>query len=994
MADPTAPTVTMRDANGVSYDVPADQVAGAQSQGLTTEGSDARTDRLTDEVNTETYGGAQGKFLAGAAGLARGASFGTSDAAIAALGGSDTLRHLRDANPYISTGSNIIGALLPAIATGGASAEASGVEIAGELGAGALESGAAEAGGGLLARAAVSTAKGAAEGAAQGAGGYISDVALGDRKLSADGFLGAMGQGALWGGAAGGALSLSGEGLTAARRLIPAAELTAVGAKAARKAATDAITDAVSDSTTLAQTADSKLTELGAEAEINNPGYKQRIQEIRLKAAQEQADAQTAIAKSKQRVQELSESTKAAKAADGAAVKKTKPALDFLDKFATPADEGAEKISTASLDAGNEAASKVGDAAADTGMDALMSQLQGTKAGVDSGQSLTDIAAKSKAAINEELAKVNPEAAKINDALKRTKASSEKLNGWLDKYGGDSSVAFDTASPTAKRAKIADWAKSADPADVEGQKAADHFQNNPERTGMRMGANGQLLGPDAFAPELRKAANEAGADAAHRAYLDAVPEAANVSKSGTELMARSRYASERAAAKAQDEVHTAWAAGRPIEGAVAAAEPAEAVGAKVEAALKNHGPDFADDVNETAQTLNEHEAAHADLADALGQSAPPSSVDKASEFRAAQKTAEDKTAAQTQLTSDGIAKAPPSAGRQLLEHATNAAQTYEALRMMGAPLPDPKGIPVVGPLLSVYLKAKLVGKALGGKGGGVLATAETTIASKAAATRQRIYSAADAMLAGTSKVLTKAAPLSGGVADILGHKLFDSGKPTTEPYSSAPETGSVGDLYLKRSAEVTAAMKPGAIADALTKRINTSDPDALNEIIATKTREIQYIASKMPQPSSPPGILEDRVWLPAKADLSAWTRVVGAAQNPAGVLERAAAGQASADELEAVKSVYPSLYADAQRHVIEQVSAGKGQGLTTSQRNSVASTWGLPLTTASQPGHAQWLQAEYTAAPPAPQPTAPAMQPTISAPVNLGQRTLTHLDQP
>ena len=545
-------------------------------------------------------------------------------------------------------------------------------------------------------------------------------------------------------------------------------------------------------------------------------------------------------------------------------------------------------------------------------------------------------------------------------------------------------MAFDSASAAAKRDKISEWAHTSEPADVEGQKAADHFKKEPEAAGMR-------LGPKA-PPDVIKAANAHGAEAAHRAYLDATAAATNVSESGTEVMARAQYAAQRAAAKAQDEVHTAYAAGhfRPPSGEdIVGAAP---IDAKIANALKtDKAADFADDIATTAPMITRHEAAHADLVDALKQDAPFMSVDKARQFRAAQQAASAKATDQVGLTADAMAKAP-TAATGLLSKATDAAATYQALVQLGVPLPDPHSIPVIGPLLSAYLKAKVIGKAFGRRGGGVAATAETTIAAKSAAVRQRIYKAVDASLGVGAKVTGAAAKYGGGAIAALGHTLFDAGPPAKQPYSSAPEAGELGDLYLKRQNEVIASQKPGAIQDAITKRVRASDPDIISSIVDAQTRVLGYVASKMPQASSPPGILDGRVWLPAKSSIVTWGRIIGATQDPAGVLERAAAGEAGGDELDAVKACYPSLYADAQQRVVSQVADGKGHDLTSAQRQMVSRTWGLPLDASSQPGHAQWLQASYAAMPPAPMASQGPMSPTIAAPVNLGQRTLTHLD--
>ena len=152
----------------------------------------------------------------------------------------------QEAHPDISTGSNLIGAVLPAFF--GDEAGLAGLTPAGftaRIGSRIAE--------GADSRILGTAAAGAFEGAAQNAGSYVSDVALGNRDLSAEGFLGAMGKGALYGGVAGGALSVASNGLIAARRLLRSRVPKAGNITATRFGAQRAISDSVDTSTGLEQ---------------------------------------------------------------------------------------------------------------------------------------------------------------------------------------------------------------------------------------------------------------------------------------------------------------------------------------------------------------------------------------------------------------------------------------------------------------------------------------------------------------------------------------------------------------------------------------------------------------------------------------------------------------------------------------------------------------------------------------------------------------------
>lgn len=238
------------DGSAVGVDDSPESIGAAIQRGWKPESPEAagvrETVAGTHAGRVEKYGagGAIGALKAFSQGALRGATLGASDF-IQRAGGTpaEALSTLREEHPGVSTAGMVAGALIPALFTGGGSAPESGLqagaEIAGEsalratarTAAGYTPSGAiARLGAGIGARGAESGAVGAVgyaaadaalQGAAQSTGSYLSDVALGDKDLSAEGFLGAAGQGALIGGAVGGGLATAERGFVAARDLFP-----------------------------------------------------------------------------------------------------------------------------------------------------------------------------------------------------------------------------------------------------------------------------------------------------------------------------------------------------------------------------------------------------------------------------------------------------------------------------------------------------------------------------------------------------------------------------------------------------------------------------------------------------------------------------------------------------------------------------------------------------------------------------------------------------
>ena len=204
----------------------------------------------------QEYGGAKGMAIAGGAGLARGATLGLSDAAIAGLGGPEAVEALnasRELHGGLSMGAELGGALVPLLFSGGSSGAATGAELAatgareaslaaralraggraltaparlqqglGTIAENAAARGFAGAGEGALARAARGAlpdlARGVVEGGIQGVGNSITEQALGDHNLTAEEVIANIGHGALMGGALGGGIGLARHGLSEARQ--------------------------------------------------------------------------------------------------------------------------------------------------------------------------------------------------------------------------------------------------------------------------------------------------------------------------------------------------------------------------------------------------------------------------------------------------------------------------------------------------------------------------------------------------------------------------------------------------------------------------------------------------------------------------------------------------------------------------------------------------------------------------------------------------------
>lgn len=926
-------SVNLVSPEGKTVSVPDDQVAGALSQGFKYETTEGQVARQTAEQRESQFGGVSGAIETGVTRALGSASLGFTDALLSELGLGAELQAQREVNPNAALVGTIAGAVVPSLIPGGSFLPAGAVGKLGSRIAGLGE------GAGVLAKAGYAAAGAATEGAIQNAGAYITDVALGDRELSADGFVGAMGKGALFGGAAGGALSLGGSALTAARRLFPKTEMTAQAVAKAEREAVDEVVASLDDTASLKATAREQIDQRTRMVAYADPEIAAKLDEI--KAARQRevfAKAETATAKA-----ERAELT-ASKAK--ASLEKAK-----VGRAAKVVDEVAPDIA--------EAATTPSDVDS-----VLEQQLRGTKAKLDAGATLGDVNAANpsyrapgargmQAEMDAVIAKADPETAKLVAALDEAEQSSNALDAWLAKYKGGA------VSKAERKMATEDWVANA-------RNKGEGWQTVvPEGEGNSVLRRGRQM-------EWR--GSEEGRIAAEQKILGKVTPA-------------ERQAADEAVGKL-------WSGRRAddIADGVVDARPVSDADSALTSALKSKTDDIDADISEAATAIGRHETAQADLADALGQYANPRVVQRATALREAQAAAETKTAQAAADAAGDIDKAlstvslpgAKGAGRELLGKASDLGTAWEALHMMGVPLPDPRDIPVVGPVLSMFLKARVLGKAFGRFGGKIAATAESTIASKAAATQQRAYAAIDKLLEGGGKALGKAAPHAGGAAAVLGHVLFDD-RADGERTRKTPANGDLLGHFEARADELSRAMQPGAITAAVRDRVRASDPELVAAIAEAQERKLSFLYDKMPKADAP-SIMTGRQWMPAKLSVQTWSKYVEAAEDPAAVLEDAAAGRSvSMEAAETLKTVYPRLYQEAQKRLIQQATTGE-KSIPFARRVQLSLLFDLPMDASMDGDYAAYLQSAYQAKPISQGAAQPSPgQPTIAAPVNLAQ---------
>lgn len=212
MPDPVAAPQTIRlvDPDGQIRDVALDSAPSVlQDPRWQVATHAAELDRLQGQAREADYGGVGGAAKAVGAGFLRGVTLGGSDVVARAVGGDQAaidLSGLREVNPGLSTGSEIVGGAAPALFSGGASTPAG---AAMRVGAGIAERGAAAGAAGKLGAA---VAGAAAEGALYGTGQGVSELALSTDPLTLEHAASVLSSNALYGAGLGAGIGAAAHG--------------------------------------------------------------------------------------------------------------------------------------------------------------------------------------------------------------------------------------------------------------------------------------------------------------------------------------------------------------------------------------------------------------------------------------------------------------------------------------------------------------------------------------------------------------------------------------------------------------------------------------------------------------------------------------------------------------------------------------------------------------------------------------------------------------
>lgn len=190
--------------------------------------------------------------------------------------------------------------------------------------------------------------------------------------------------------------------------------------------------------------------------------------------------------------------------------------------------------------------------------------------------------------------------------------------------------------------------------------------------------------------------------------------------------------------------------------------------------------------------------------------------------------------------------------------------------------------------------------------------------------------------------------------------------------ASKPSGKNLADLYHARSSEIRELTAPGPTGvpemrmEARQKMaarlapIRAANPIAADRIETNRANAVAFLASKLPRKPDLPGMGTHDGWQPSDMEMRGWARYVAAVEDPHGIIERLASGEVTPEDAEAMRSVYPEMYADVQREIMGSLGELRAK-LPYKRRLALSIFSGIPVDPALDPRVLAILQGSFAA---------------------------------
>lgn len=193
--------------------------------------------------------------------------------------------------------------------------------------------------------------------------------------------------------------------------------------------------------------------------------------------------------------------------------------------------------------------------------------------------------------------------------------------------------------------------------------------------------------------------------------------------------------------------------------------------------------------------------------------------------------------------------------------------------------------------------------------GSAAASGVSKVSSAAGRTFQRIDKALNRI---TRKPIRSAATM-GAIQAMERLDVLGDGKSTVTPRKGETKAQA---LYKKKTEELARALSN---PDAVRMRVRAAltdlqdlDPLLAAEVEEAFMRKVEFLGSRMPRRKTALPLFGEDKWRPSRHEIDTFVRLVNAVEDPVGVLEGLHNNKLTLGAVEAIRSVYPSLYREMQ----------------------------------------------------------------------------------
>lgn len=283
-----------------------------------------------------------------------------------------------------------------------------------------------------------------------------------------------------------------------------------------------------------------------------------------------------------------------------------------------------------------------------------------------------------------------------------------------------------------------------------------------------------------------------------------------------------------------------------------------------------------------------------------------------------------------------------------------------------------------------------VGAAIAGPAGATVGSVVGAVGSKII--RERGNAAAAVLLYRMAEVgsITKAMnAIEGKLTRAAKGIVVPKSLPRTSARGPAVDPVKRASVAQKRIAALVA--NPEAVANrtaALTGGMHETSPGVASKVAMNLTRSVAFLHSKFPPNPHVDPLSPKRERKLSQTEATKVVRYVDAAENPAGILDRFERGKVTPEDVETLKVLYPTVYADLQTKTLDQIatSMASGKPISFETRIRLGALFGVPADPSQDPRIQKYLQnniatatqqasgAKISSAGPAPRPLKIATQ--------------------